>query len=118
MRSLSGAMRACSTSSGVGLNMYLKVSSQDGKKIVAACDEELIGKVLEDGGLFLDLDTYASFYKGEVADTKKLKEELADCASANLVGEGPVGVAKELGLISDEDIMHIKDVPHVQIYRI
>lgn len=98
--------------------MYLKVSHQDGRKIVAACDEKLIGKVLEDGDLFLDLEAYKSFYKGEIADAKKLKEELREFSSANLVGEEPVRVAKELNLIGEGDIKYIKDVPHVQIYRI
>ena len=98
--------------------MYLKVSFRDGKKVVAACDEKLIGKVLEEGNLFLDLDTYAGFYKGEVTDIEKLKEELADCASANLVGDGPVGIAKNLGLVSDENIKYIKNVLYVQIYCI
>jgi len=33
--------------------MYLKIHEQQGKKIIAVCDKELIGKILTDGNAYL-----------------------------------------------------------------
>jgi len=98
--------------------MYLKIHETDKGKIVAACDRELIGRVLEEGDVCLDLKTYKDFYVGELADKNSIKEALADFSSANLVGKKVVGIAVEDGVISKEYIKYIKDVPYIQIYKI
>ena len=98
--------------------MYMKVRKHGGSRIVAACEKGLIGKVLEEGSAVLDLDVYASFYVGELATVEELKKELRGCSSANLVGKKAVSVAVESGLARETDIKYIKNVPHLQIYRI
>ncbi len=98
--------------------MYLKISEREGRKIVAACDKELLGEVFEEGGVVLDLDTYASFYKGEEVGAEELGKALRDFDSANLVGKECVAVALKNGLAKEGDIRYIKDIPHVQLYKI
>lgn len=98
--------------------MYMKVRKHSGNRIVAACEKGLIGKVLEEGSAVLDLDAYASFYVGEPATTEELKKELRGCSSANLVGKKAVKVAVESGFARETDVKYIKNVPHLQIYRI
>ena len=98
--------------------MYVKVTEREGRKVVAACDRELLGKVFTEGEAVLDLKNYESFYRGEESDAGKLKKELEGTDSANLVGEKSVNVALESGLAQKSDVKYIKEIPHLQIYRI
>ena len=98
--------------------MYLKVTEKEGKKVVAVCDTELLGQVFEEGNAILDLKTYQSFYKGEEATAEEVAKALVDFGSANLVGKKAVGIALKKGLANEEDVKYIKNVPHLQLYRI
>jgi hypothetical protein len=98
--------------------MYLKVHQNPKGAIVAACDEELVGKVLEDKDHYMDIDRYRGFYVGDKAGRGELEKALSSFSSANLVGKGPVDVAIGLGLASKKDVMYIKRTPYIQIYRI
>ena len=98
--------------------MYLKIHESGGQRIVAACDEGLIGRTLTDGKRYLDLDTHRGFYVGDKADAAGLEKALGTFTSANLVGKNAVKVALDLGLASADDIMYIKRIPYIQIYRI
>ena len=98
--------------------MYLKVHEGEGKRIVAVCDKDLIGSVLDDGKAFMDLDRHRSFYIGEHAPPEDVKEALKDFDSANLVGDKAVGIALELELAEKDEVMYINETPYIQIYRI
>ena len=98
--------------------MYLKVHGYPGGKIVAACDKELIGKVLREGETMLDLDKYSPFYVGEPAGRGELAEAMKGASSVNLVGEKAVSVAVEEKILGQNDVKYIKGVPHIQIFRI
>ncbi|OIO21277.1 hypothetical protein COV61_05505 [Candidatus Micrarchaeota archaeon CG11_big_fil_rev_8_21_14_0_20_47_5] len=98
--------------------MYLKIHGKDGKKTVAVCDCELLGRVLFGNGMKLDLKKYAGFYKGEkTQDAALIADALLNADSANLVGERCIKIALEKGFASEENVMHIGGVPHLQIYR-
>ena len=98
--------------------MYVKVHDGESGRVVAACDRELVGKVLEEGDKFLDLDTYRNFYVGQISEGPELKKHLSEFASANLVGTKSVGIALGMGLASEDDIMYINETPYIQIYKI
>lgn len=98
--------------------MYLKVTEKEGKKIVAVCDTELLGQIFEEGDAILDLKTYERFYRGEEATAEEVAEALADFGSANLVGKKAVEIALKKGLANEEDVKYIKNIPHLQLYRI
>ncbi|MEM3556161.1 MAG: DUF424 family protein [Candidatus Micrarchaeia archaeon] len=98
--------------------MLMRVFEKKGERIVAVCDSELIGRVLREGELVLNLDKYASFYQGSEADEKAVEDELKKATSINLVGEKAVGVAKRMKLVKESDVIRIQKVPHVQIYKI
>ena len=98
--------------------MQLKVTEREGKKVVAVCDTELLGQVFEEGDAVLDLKTHESFYRGKEATAEEVAEALANFGSANLVGKESVGVALEKGLAEKGDVRYIKNIPHLQLYRI
>lgn len=98
--------------------MYVKVHDGESGRIVAACDRELVGRILEEGDKYLDLDTYRGFYVGELSGEERLKEKLSDFASANLVGRKSVDIAVGMGIAGEDDIMYINGTPYIQIYKI
>ncbi|MFH0884694.1 MAG: DUF424 family protein [Candidatus Micrarchaeota archaeon] len=98
--------------------MYLKIHKGPGTRIVAVCDEDLIGKVLEEKDVCMDLDRFRSFYAERKAGPQEVEEALRSFDSANIVGKEAVGVAIKMGLIGKKDVMYIKKTPYIQIYRL
>jgi hypothetical protein len=98
--------------------MYLKIHDTQKGRVVAACDESLIGRVLEGGGAYIDLDMYRGFYVGTKAGKEELKQALGTFSSANLVGKETVDVAVSMGLIDKKGVMYINKIPYIQIYRL
>jgi len=98
--------------------MYLKVHNTKYGKIVAACDAELIGTVLEEGKICLDLKAHKDFYVGKKATAGEIKAALQDFSSVNLVGKKVVGIAADAGIVEERYIKYIKGIPYIQIYRI
>jgi hypothetical protein len=98
--------------------MYLRIHQTQAGKVVAVCDEDLVGKVLDDGNAYMDLDRYRAFYVGERADADAVKRALHGFVSANLVGKESVGSAMDAGVAGKRDIMYINKTPYIQIYNI
>ncbi len=99
--------------------MYLKIhENPHSGKVVAVCDEDLIGKVLEEKDAYMDLDRYRSFYVGDKAGEREVIDALAGFVSANIVGKQSVDIVLKLGLAHKKDVMYIKKTPYIQIYRL
>lgn len=86
------------------------------RDVVAICDKELLGKRFEEGEFQLDIKE--SFYKGEKGHQvteKKLIEIIADLAKEdatfNIVGEKSIKAAIKTGLIAEEGIKTIQNIP-------
>lgn len=97
------------------MKYYCKVYKVQGEVLVAACDEELRGKVFEDDNLVLNVKK--DFYGHQLLDKEKITPTLKGATIANLVGEGIVTHAMELGLVDPNTIIKINGVPHIQIVR-
>jgi len=104
----------------IGAGIYLKVADAEGKRVVAACDEECLGNVYEDvkGGRVLDLETNRYFYEGELAADEEIVGQMMTADSLNLVGERAVRLGLEAGLVEEAHVVVIGGVPHAQGYRI
>ncbi len=98
--------------------MYLRVHEKEAHTIVAICDDELIGKVLVSQTIHMDLDRCRGFYIGEKASKTDVKKALLKFDSANLVGWETVGIALELGLVKEDELRYVEEVPYIQIYKI
>ncbi|MFA5050181.1 MAG: DUF424 family protein [Candidatus Micrarchaeia archaeon] len=98
--------------------MYLKIHIKENQKIVACCDKELIGTILENDKYSIDLKSHSQFYKGKLSTKKELEKALENFDSANLVGKKSVGVALSKNLILEKQVIHINNFPFTQIYRI
>ena len=96
--------------------MYAKLHQMQNSTVLACCEKELVGKTLEDEKLRFEIK--ASFYRGELVDERKLAELLARADNINLLGEKPVKVALERGFIKETDIIKVKGIPHINIFKL
>ncbi len=95
--------------------IYLKVHSCPEGQVVAACDEELMGRDLKEGKYRLAITK--GFYQGELVDAKMVTEVLFSCVTANLVGKRVVEAALEAEFINSDGVIYIEGVPHAQLFR-
>jgi hypothetical protein len=93
----------------------IKIYNQNGEVLLAACDEILLGKEFEEGELQLQVHT--AFYDGFRVDEQGFLNQLGNSTIANLVGERVIQYALEAGFVSEDCIIRIQGIPHVQIYR-
>lgn len=84
--------------------------------VFAACDRELLGKTLEEGEIHFEVRE--SFYGTEPLSVERLAELLHEFGNVNLVGKKCVGIAIKKGFASESNTIRIKNVPHLQIFRI
>lgn len=96
--------------------MYLKLHPSPDGEIVALCDVELIGRVLANKKMRLDLSAYAPFYLGKKVEEKDAVAALSSATNANIVGKRALDAAKKAGLPISR-AMTIEGVPHLQVYR-
>ena len=81
--------------------------------VLAACDEELVGREFREGKLRLRVEE--GFYGTQTIQPAELAAQLRACTIANLVGERVVGLAVEQGLIAEQHVIWIGGVPHAQL---
>lgn len=83
------------------------------RDVVAICDEDLIGKKFEQEEF--QLDVKESFFKGEQVSEEKLvsivKAHLKEDATFNIIGEKSINVLLSEGLISEDAVKKIDNVP-------
>lgn len=96
-----------------------KLHQHNNCRVLAACDEELLGKTFSDGKK-LKLTVKTEFYSGEKPVSRAELESLMKQAEIlNLVGEGVIGVAEGLGMGgSGSAVLRIGGVPHLQILKV
>ena len=100
------------------LVMYLKVHETERGKVIAVCDSDLIGKVLDDGKIFMDLDKNRSFYVGSFATKDEVCAALKSFNSINFVGKKCTKILISLDLVASASIEKVCGVPFVQIYEL
>lgn len=92
--------------------MLLKIHKSY-RDVVAVCDSDLIGKRFEQGKF--QLDVKESFYKGEEISEEKaifiLKKMSIEDATFNIVGKNSVKTAIQAGIIDEEAVGKIQNIP-------
>jgi hypothetical protein len=101
--------------------MFAKVHEKpraDGSvaRVIAVCDADLLGCVLKEGGLVVDLDKYRSFYEGEPVEAAQLKELLDGESNLNVVGEKSVAALGDL--VDSSCVKRVQGVPLLHVYRV
>ena len=91
-----------------------KIQIINGRKLVAVCDADLLGKKFEENDLQLDLT--GEFYKGEETSEAQFTEMVEGAYIVNFVGKEAVELGIKKGLIKKENILTVSKVPHAQAF--
>ena len=76
--------------------MYLKIYKNGEHVLVAACDEEVLGKTLKHGNTMVEINR--AFYEGEPVSEEELEKVLEEATTANLFGEKRLNALLNAGL--------------------
>lgn len=99
--------------SSLRFKMIVKThKTSDGRKILAICDDDLIGKKFEEKNVQLDLTS--GFYNGEKRTESEIEKMFDDAYIVNMVGKNSVELGKKAGIVSEENIIYVKKIPHSQ----
>ncbi len=93
--------------------MFVKIHRNERDTILAACDEHLVGKTFRDGGKRLDVSEI--FYKGDAVGRDAMIDRMKNVSIMNLVGDEVVSIAIAEGYASEENVIEIDGVKHVQV---
>lgn len=87
------------------------------RDVVAVCDDDLLGKKFKEGKF--QLDVKENFFKGEKTSEKKAIEIMQHMskgdATFNIIGEKSVKTALKAGVISEEGIKKIQNIPYALV---
>ncbi len=94
------------------MSMLVKIHKKEHRTIIAVCDKELIGQLLEENGKQLDLRS--DFYKGDEKSVQEIGDLMRNADGVNLVGKESIALGLQEGVIEKEHVLTIKGVPHAQ----
>jgi len=94
-------------------NICMRIHVDQGHRLLAACDKEILGKEFKEDELHLKVKE--KFYCDEYVDKETFLRFLKTVDMANLVGELVVSAAVEAGYIDDEFVLRIEGIPHAQL---
>jgi hypothetical protein len=89
----------------------MKVYHQGKETLVAAADEDIIGKTFREGKFKIEV---GAFYEGETVSEELFLSHLQAATIGNFVGKETVDAAVRAGFVSDGGILWIDGVPHAQ----
>lgn len=98
-----------------GKGYSVRTAEFKGTILVNMCDEELVGRTVEEGKLKVHLSR--DFYSGEVVDKGEALRLIRTCSIINLAGSRSVTLAVENNVGAPEAIREIEEVPFLMIYK-
>lgn len=96
--------------------VYVKTVTQGRDRLVAVCDEEILGKTLEGGKVPFKVSE--GFYKGTLGDVDEAIAAMKQATICNLIGKKIVEAAIDCNMVHERAIIYFGDVPHAQIVKL
>ena len=96
--------------------IYVRIHKAADDIILAACDEDVLGKTFR--GDEARITVNERFYNGELVSEETFIQRMESVSIMNLVGERTIAIAIERGHVSEENVMDIGGVKHVQVVKI
>ena len=95
--------------------MYARIHTHGDERILAACDEELLGKTFRGNGAKITVSEI--FYRGETdpIPPEAFVERMKSVTIMNLVGDEVIRLAMEAGHVHEDNIIEIGGVKHAQV---
>jgi hypothetical protein len=86
--------------------------------VVAACDEELVGRDLPVGSSGRTVKVSSQFYGERSVSEEELLWAIRRATVVNLLGERVLRLARREGFVGDEGLGTLGGVPHAEIFSI
>ncbi|MEM2123345.1 MAG: DUF424 family protein [Candidatus Bathyarchaeia archaeon] len=99
-----------------GSLVYVRIAHLKGRRLVAICDEGILGKTFREGRLKLEVSE--QFYKGSLLPMDEAVKLVVDSDIANLTGRSIVDAILREGLADRRAVITISGIPHLQILRL
>jgi hypothetical protein len=96
--------------------VYLRTSRHGRDTLVAVCDAELLGKILDGGRVPFKVNE--EFYKGVLGNVDEAIEAMSRATICNIVGKHIVDAARDAKMIHERAVIYIGDIPHAQIVKL
>jgi len=96
--------------------VYVKTIIHGRDKVVAVCDEDILGKTLEGGRVPFTVNE--GFYKGALGEVEEAIAAMKQATICNIIGKTIVSAAIEHKMIHERAVIYFGDVPHAQIIKI
>ena len=96
--------------------IYIRMHIADGDRLLAACDEEVLGRTYSGNGMRITVSE--KFYNGELVSEEAFIEHMRSATIMNLVGERAISTAIEQGHVDENNVLIIGDVKHAQVVKI
>jgi uncharacterized protein len=93
--------------------VYVKIHVHENDRILAACDEEILGKTFRGDGIKITVSE--KFYGGEIVSEEIFVERTKSVSIMNLVGNAIVEKAIAEGMVSESNVIEIGGVKHAQV---
>jgi len=93
-----------------------KHNLDNGKYLFACCDVELLGKEINCGDFAISITK--KFYGSRKLVEKELLTAVECAESINAFGKKVCSILLKNKLVTDEQVIYINRVPHIQIYNI
>ncbi len=95
---------------------YVKLHRESGETIVAICDENLLGRVIEYRGIRIRIDR--EFYGGIKVPVESIHEYIAMGSVVNLIGNNVVREAAKKNKLLLDAAIDLNGILHVQIINV
>lgn len=92
---------------------YVKEHKSGAESVLAVCDNEVLGKTLEEGELCFTVSE--GFYGGTLTKADDVVSRMREAANINLVGDRVVDLAIEHKLVSESNVLKIGGISHAMI---
>ncbi|MCK5671551.1 DUF424 family protein [Candidatus Bathyarchaeota archaeon] len=95
--------------------VYVKTMTRGRDRLVAVCDEEILGETLEGGRVPFKVSE--GFYKGVLGEVDEAIAAMRHATICNLVGKAIVEAAIECNMVHERAVIYFGDIPHAQIVK-
>lgn len=89
--------------------IYLKIHKQELGQVIAACDEDILGKTVQ--GKKIKIHISDGFYKGELKKIEDVVLILQRSNNFNIAGSKIIKACIQHGLISEDSVLYFGDIP-------
>ncbi len=95
--------------------VYVKIMARGRDRVVAVCDEEILGETLEGGRVPFIVSE--GFYKGTLGEIDEAIVAMRQATICNIVGKAIVEAAIECNIVHERAVIYFGNIPHAQIVK-